>query len=233
MKAACKILGKPSAKPFLDNYVRGDSSDPVILCQKFYRAAQPNAGAQVKNKSIYVPYEVFDLCWDVFEKAKKLVKAIDAVLDDPEHNLIMSEARGLGRMLPNEELFIEELENYRHYLGGLDDFTGSIDRKGFVKISAKAGRQINEMMMRNCFMVARIFDDVFNTEYMDHFGFYKTAGLPYAGPNALQPCVDVLVSMTKTMREIDKQVSLGRAVPDWPSMIADQRYKELAAPEPL
>lgn len=210
--------------------MRGDSSDPIILCQKFYRAAQPSARTPLKHKDIYVPYEVFDLCWDVFEKAKKLVKAIDDVLEDAEHALIIEEAQNLGHSLPNKELFLEELENYRNYLDGLEDFTGLIERKGFVKISAKAARDINEMMMRNCFMVARIFDDVFNTDYMDHFGFYKAAGYPYGGPNALQPCVDVLVSMTKTMREIDKQVTLGRAVADWPNMIADPRFIQVDAP---
>ena len=60
---------------------------------------------------------------------------------------------------------------------------------------------------------------------MEHFGFYKRAGYPYSGPNALQACVDLLLSMTKTMREIDKQVSLGRQKPDWPYMLADRRFK--------
>lgn len=210
--------------------MRGDSSDPIILCQKFYRAAQPDTRA-LRSKDIYVPYEVFDLCWDVFEKGKKLVSAIDAVLEDAEHALIVQEARSLGHTLPNETLFLEELENYRNYLDGIEDFSGTIDRKGYVKISAKAGRDMNEMMMRNCFIIARIFDDVFNTEYMNHFGFYKRAGYPYAGPNALQACVDLLVGMTKTMREIDKQVSLGRQLENWPSLIADQRYSHLDAPE--
>ena len=208
----------------MDSFIKGDSSDPVILCQKFYRAAAP-VNRSVINKEIYVPYEVFDLCWDVYDDAKKLVKSIDDVLADNEHALIMEEAKELGYSLPNLDLFLDELEIYRDYLDGLSKFSGTVDRKGYVKIPLKTAQNINEMMKYNSFMIARVFDDVFNTEYMEHFGFYKRAGYPYSGPNALQACVDLLLSMTKTMREIDKQVSLGRQKPDWPYMLADRRFK--------
>lgn len=216
------MSSKP-VKNFLDSFYQGDSADPIILCQKFYRAAQPTNKA-VKNKNIQVPYEVFDLCWDVYEDAQKLVEAIDAVIADEEHDLIMEEAAKLGYDLPNFDLFLEELETYRDYLNSLEEFTGVIERKGYVKIPLKTAQDMNEMMKYNSFMIARVFDDVFNTEYMTHFGFYKDAGFPYQGPNALQPCVRLLTSMIKTMREIDRQVSLGRQNSDWPHLIADQRY---------
>lgn len=203
--------------------MRGDSADPFILCQKFFRATAPH-NKSVRHLQIYVPYEVFDLCWDVYDDARNLVQAIDSVLADNEHALIVEEARNLGYSLPNIDLFLGELEIYRDYLDNLDVFKGEIDRKGYVKIPLKTAQDMNEMMKYNSFMIARVFDDVFNTEYLEHFGFYKRAGLPYSGPNALQACVNLLVSMTKTMREIDRQVSLGRQNVDWPYMIADQRY---------
>ncbi|MFP4313843.1 MAG: hypothetical protein ACLFR0_05905 [Alphaproteobacteria bacterium] len=214
---------KASAKNFLDGIYRTDTSDPVLLCQKFYRAAQPPENS-LKNKTIHVPYEVFDLCWDVYDDAQKLVQAIDEVLDDSEHALIMEEARNLGYNLPNFDLFLEELEIYRNYLDSLDVFKGEIDRKGYVKIPLKTAQDMHEMMKYNSFMIARVFDDVFNTQYMDHFGFYKRAGFPYSGPNALQPCVRLMNSMTRTMLEIDRQVLLGRQREDWPLMIADHRF---------
>jgi len=201
----------------------GDATDPVILCQKFYRAANPIHVSTI-NKEIFVPYEVFDLCWDVYDDANKLVNAIDDVIADGEHALIMEEAADLGNSLPNLDLFLEELEIYRDYLDGLDKFSGTVDRKGFVKIPLKTARDMNEMMKYNSFMIARVFDDVFNTDYMERFGYYKRAGFPYAGPNALQPCVNLLMSMTKTMREIDRQVEMGRQKPNWPDMLSDGGY---------
>lgn len=208
----------------------GDATDPVILCQKFYRAANPIHVSAV-NKEIFVPYEVFDLCWDVYDDANKLVNAIDDVIADGEHALIMEEAADLGNNLPNLDLFLEELEIYRDYLDGLDKFSGTVDRKGFVKIPLKTARDMNEMMKYNSFMIARVFDDVFNTDYMERFGYYKRAGFPYAGPNALQPCVNLLMSMTKTMREIDRQVEIGRQKPNWPDMLSDGGYNhDIGAP---
>lgn len=214
---------KQTAKSVLGMFTNGDVTDPVLLCQQFYRAAQP-IHVSLVNKEIYVPYEVFDLCWDVYEDARKLVDAIDDVMADGEHALIMEEAASLGNDLPNLDLFLEELEIYRDYLDGLDKFSGTVDRKGFVKIPLKTARDMNEMMKYNSFMIARVFDDVFNTDYMERFGFYKRAGFPYSGPNALQPCVNLLMSMTKTMKEIDRQVELGRQKPNWPDMLSDGGY---------
>lgn len=214
---------KHVAKSVLDTITRSDVTDPVLLCQQFFRAAQP-IKVSTLNKEIFVPYEVFDLCWDVYDDANKLVDAIDAVIADGEHALIMDEARELGNNLPNLDLFLQELEIYRDYLDGLDKFSGTIERKGYVKIPLKTARDMNEMMKYNSFMIARVFDDVFNTDYMERFGFYKRAGFPYSGPNALQPCVNLLMSMTKTMREIDRQVALGRQKPDWANMLADGGY---------
>ena len=143
------------------------------------------------------------------------------MLESDEHALVFDEAKNMGYKLPDKDLFIAELETYRNYLDTFDELTGTIDRKGFVKIPAKTAHDIHELMKYNCFMIARVFDDVFNTQYMDHFGFYKQAGYPYKGPNALQPCVNLLASMTRTIREIDRQISNGRQYAEWPQLICD------------
>lgn len=212
---------------FVPNAVMGTGQayDPVLLCLEFYRAAEPDN--QAVNAAIFVPHEVYERMLDVHRKALWLLQDIEAVLDDPEHKLITSEARNLGHKLPNLEMFNQELDVYRRAVRDVE--ITPVERRGehYVKVPIETVRSLNDLMKYNCFMVARIFDDCFNTEYMKQFSFYKKHGLPYQGPNALQSSVDVLVSMVKVVNAMESQIKQGIQRPDWPKLLTGTPHRRL------
>lgn len=218
------------AKPqFIQNgKLSGALADPVLLCLEFYRVAEPKPTAAVLlYRDVLVPKNVFNQMQDVHQKALSLLQDIEAVLDDPEHQLIIREAQNLGYSLPNIELFNQELDVYRRAVRGLDVHT-ALQEGNYVRLPIETARSLNDLMKYNCFMVARIFDDCFNTEYMKHFGFYKNSGLPYLGPNALQSCVNVLLAMSKAINTMENNIRKGTQRADWPEIISSARYKALA-----
>lgn len=200
-------------------FMEGALADPVLLCIEFFRAADAKE-CLANLKNIYVPRDVYFRMLDVHQKALKLLRDIEAVLDDPEHDLILTEARNLGHSLPNKDLFVQELEAYRRAVRDFDVKASRREQRcEFVRIPVETARSLNDLMKYNSFMVARIFDDCFNTDYMKHFKFYKQSGYPYQGPNALQASVDVLISMAKAINQMEKQIEQGRLRGDWPKYV--------------
>jgi hypothetical protein len=142
---------------------------------------------------------------------------------DGEHQLIFEEARDLGYILPDTQSFKDDAALYKKTLEGLHPHTAEPSGRDYLKVPMQTARELDDLMKKNCYMIARIFDECFNTEYLKHFSFYRKSGVRYMGPNALQPCVDLLVSMTRTVNEIDRQIKAGRQRPNWEALIAGNR----------
>ena len=199
-----------------------DVTDPKALSRIFCRAAKFDH-EHMHCKSVYAPTEVYDLYWDTYDLAIHLADSIDAVMADHEHQLIVEEARGLGYNLPDMEVFKEEAALYKKTLSDIQRHTAELSGRGFVKVPIDIARQLDDLMQKNCHMIARVFDECFNTDYMKHFKFYRKSGFRYLGPNALQPSIDLLVNMARTMKEIDRQAKAGRRRPNWAALIQGDR----------
>lgn len=209
----------------------GSASDPVLLAQIFFRTAWADSRGRYTN--VYVRPEILDICLDTLNKARTLIDDIDRVLDDQEHAQIVDAARRLGFDLPNVDLFILELEEYREFLQAID-LSGLERHKGdTIKVPVTTAQSLNELMKRNCFMIARIFDDCFNTDYLKSFTVYKNEGLEYEGPNALQSTVNLLVAMARVHNQFEKYVSLGLMDPQWPLYLGYTQAPPPSEDQPL
>ena len=202
----------------LDAFIKGTATDGKALCDIFYKAS--DGSKQLPEYwNIQVPKEVYDHYWDLHEASWRLVDALERVLEDPEHQLIMEEAQKLGYRLPALDVFRQELQDYREVLLDFDPYRVRNAKNGYVTVPIRMADMLHNLMKYNSFMVARVFDGCFNTDYMKHFGFYKNSGYPYEGATALQETMDVLVGMMKTSKEIDRQVERGRQKEHWPHML--------------
>lgn len=205
----------------VDRLVGGDITDPVILCGIFYRAHDPCVSQKnaLRSTFVNVPVEVYDAVVCAQEEGLRLIDSIDAVMRDDEHALIFEEALMLRHNMPDRFLFMSEVEEYRRALHDFDPYALERKHNGYLKVPSRTAFQMKEMMKYHCFMVARVFDDCFNTDYMKQFGFYKRSGLQYQGPNALQGAMNVMVSMQKVLNASKQQERLGRQRPDWENLL--------------
>ena len=206
----------------LDMYVGTHSTDPATLSRVFQRQIVMNS-PNILCRSIFVPTEIYDLYWESYDRATRLVESIDAVMADGDHALILEEAQSLGYRLPDMEIFKEDAAIYRQALENLQIHTARRSSAGYVEVPVNIAMQLNDLMEKNCHMITRVFDACFNTEYLKHFTFCRESGIPYMGPNALQSSIDLLVSMIRTIKEVDRQVNLRQPTPNWEALIAGNR----------
>lgn len=209
-------------KTILEMYVGTDSTDPEHLSRIFQRSAIMEY-TNINCRSIFAPVAVYNLYWESYDRAMRLAESIDAVMADGEHELIFEEAQNLGYQLPDMQAFKEEAVLYKQALENLERQTPRRSDRNYVEVPIKTARELDDLMKKNCHMIARIFDECFNTEYLKHFTFYRERGVKYAGPNALQPCVDLLISMTKTIQEIENPTIADEPTPNWDALIAGNR----------
>lgn len=206
----------------LEMYVGTNSTDPAHLSRIFERSVVSDF-TSTRCRGIFASVAVYNLYWESYDRAMNLAESIDAVMADGEHRLILEEAQDLGYSLPDMQAFREEAELYKRTLENLEREAGKSSRQNYIEVPIETARQLNDMMKNNCYMITRIFDECFNTEYMEHFSFYRKKGVRYAGPNALQPCVDLLISMARTIQEIENPTKAGDPKPNWDALIAGNR----------
>ena len=214
-----KIMANP-LKTILELYVGTTITDPEDLSKIF----QSSAIAEHTNnhcRSIFAPVAVYDLYWQSYEHAMKLADSIDAVMADGEHKLILEEAQSLGYTLPDMKAFKEEAAVYKHALEHLERGKGNRSRSDYVEVPINTARDLNDLMKKNCYMITRVFDECYNTDYLKHFTDCRKSGIKYAGPNALQPCVDLLISMARTLKELEKIAY--KPIPNWDALISGNR----------
>ncbi len=181
-----------------------DISDAGELRKLFSRKAEGRenwpAGADVVvSRALYLKYlRLYDL-------SCVLVKALGAVLDDAEHQLVMEEAEKLGYDLPDIQRFRSELETYKDFL--MENDPGRVEETptGRIRLSGDMADMLYQLTEYNCFMVSHIIEGCFHTDYMQHFGFLKRSGFHYAGATALQETLNVLTAMMHIKDQIDAE----------------------------
>lgn len=202
---------------WLSGFFGVDITDSKKLRDLFARMAadhkrMPRAAYRLMTTEIYARYV------RLYELSCILVSALREVLEDAEHQLVMEEARALGYKLPDFDSMLCALEAYRAFLDENDPNDALPGhRPGYVRLRPEAVDIFFSLAEHNCFMVARIFDGCFNTEYMKHFGFLNHHGYKYLGATALQETLDVLMAMLVLKNRIDRlQKSPGDGKPPEP-----------------
>ena len=143
----------------------------------------PPAPGSEMSKALHQGY------FRLYKLSRKLVAALEKVMQDSEHRLVMEEARELGYELPDREKFQARIEDYKAFLKNHQ--------------TGKVGDSLQDLADRNCDMVGDIFSRCFKTEYMKHFGFLRRSGFHYAGATALQEAVNIVVAMRYIKGQID------------------------------
>lgn len=189
----------------------GKGADPVILSQIFHPQTVRH---EERCRAIFVPVEIFQRCNNVLKYAKAVIEDIDRVMADREHAEIVQGARRLGLRMPDVDLFMRDFEEFRCVFDNFEPL--AVENRGAkVKVPIETASAIDDIMKRSCFLVARILEDCFETDYLKSFTVYKKQGIPYEGPNALQSTVHLLVSMASVHNRLEQYIEAGLAERDW------------------
>lgn len=194
------------------SYFGVDVTDAAALRKVFGRESTGRPESWPGDSDIVISRALYDKYLRLFDLSLALADALDNVLDDAEHRLVMEEAQELGYRLPDFEGFHAELSEYRKFLGEHDpkDATPTADGRR-VRIPAETTNMLQKLCDYNCYMVGHVFSGCFKTEYLKHFSTLKRSGFHYAGATALQETMNVLLAMIAIRREIDRD--LGRDGP--------------------
>ncbi|MBU0800022.1 MAG: hypothetical protein KKA05_03380 [Alphaproteobacteria bacterium] len=174
------------------------NTDPVVNGTR--------AGAVVITRALYDAY------LDQYNLSQKLARDMEEVMNHREHAMIMEEGRVLRYALPDEEGFLAEMNIYRDFLNSFNPHDVLALKDGRVRVPLRTARGLHFMGEYNRELVDHVLLEVLRTEYLRRFTDLKEAGIPYAGPTALQQTVDVLSAHTRTAREEARS----RSVTDWP-----------------
>lgn len=182
--------------------------------RKFTDAASGERTTQKEScaSGVMIDGNLYAAYIEQYHYAHRMLLALQSVVDDGEHQLIMEEARRAGYKLPDEAIFRRELETYRDFLNSFNPYDVRVARDGRIRLPMRTARSLYFMAEYNQALGQYILGSVLRTEYLRRFTELKRAGFPYAGPTALQETADLLMAYGRTARE-EKRQRLGR---DWP-----------------
>lgn len=182
--------------------------------RKFTDAADSEAAAAKgdRRSGVIIDGALYTAYIEQYHQAQRLSLALQTVIDDGEHKLVMEEARHKGYNLPDEDAFRRELETYRNFLNSFNPYDVRMARDGRVRVPMRTARSLYFMAEYNRALSEFVLASVLRTEYLRRFTDLKRAGFPYAGPTALQESADLLMAYGRTAREEASQ----RRRRDWP-----------------
>lgn len=190
------------------------------LTDVFRLADMPSHKTVFPGQYIRVPLAVYDLCWEMHERSLRLVEAMERVFLDGEHALVVSEGYDLGYNMPDRDLIQGEIMDFKNALAEFDPYAVREISGDTIRIRADQAVFLSGMLNYDAFIVFRLFDTAFNTDYLKPFTNFKNAGYSYQGATALQEAMDVLVGLVRVSKEIERQTEAGRHKKDWISRIA-------------
>ena len=124
-----------------------------------------------------------------FEHTKNLVRKLEMVLDDFEHQLSLEEGQELGFSLPSQEDFRDFVGQYKAHFEEFNPYySHTID--GFVWLSGDQVRAFIDNRKLAADLYDMLDEAIFETEYMNLIRHLKQLGIPYAGPSIFQEIVD-------------------------------------------
>ncbi len=168
------------------------------------------------NTKIYIPNDLYHVLHDFYGRALGLAEAMQTVLDDGEHQLILEEARAAGRRMPDIDGIRKELTEYRDFLRSFDAYNATPFRNGFVKMGLSTVQGHRETLIRSSVMLKNLWQGCFDTDYMDYFTTLKENGVPYAGQTALQQMMNVAIGFVKADKANDKYQRERTMKKHWP-----------------
>ena len=165
-----------------------------------------------RASAVIISRDLYDSYLGQYMHAQRLSLAMEGVLEDGEHQLVLEEARFKGYSLPDESAFRRELATYREFLNSFNPYDVAATRDGRVRVPLRTARAFHFMGEYNRALAEHVLVAVLHTEYLRRFTDLKQAGFAYAGPTALQQTVDMLAAHIRTEKEESRQ----RRRCDWP-----------------
>ncbi len=165
-----------------------------------------------RTSGIIIDRDLYDAYLSQYHHGQRMAMAMETVLNDGEHQLVMEEARRAGYKLPDEQAFRRELDDYRAFLNGFNPYDVKMTHDGRVRVPLRTARAFHFMGEYNYALVEHVLVSVLHTQYLRRFTDLKQAGFPYAGPTALQETVNMLAAHNMTARQEARQ----RRLRDWP-----------------
>ena len=165
-----------------------------------------------RASAVIISRDLYDSYLGQYMHAQRLSLAMEGVMEDGEHRLVLEEARHIGYKLPDEAAFRRELATYREFLNSFNPYDVSATHDGRVRVPLRTARAFHFMAEYNRALAEHVLVAVMHTEYLRRFTDLKRDGFAYAGPTALQQTVDVLAAQMRTEKE-ERRQRLNR---DWP-----------------
>lgn len=190
------------------------------LTAVFYRTS--NTANPCRNISgIWISEPLYALYINLYQASLAFAKALQNVLDDGEHRLVMQEASEIGYHLPDMDLFQDDLSAFTEFLKSFNPYDVELRGRGDIKIPYKTARNLHAMVHYDCVMVSKTLSACFETEYLKYFKVLKGMNIPYTGSSALQEMQDVLTCMTRNRMAHDRQAER-ETMPErkeWPALL--------------
>jgi hypothetical protein len=162
--------------------------------------------------SVFLPAPIYDSCWQLHELSYLLALSLEHVFNNREHALIISEGYDLGYRMPNPKQWKGELTAFKDFLHEFKPFQTRPEGKEFVSVSIQQAHYLNSLAHYADFMVARIFKDMFESDYLKPFQNYKKAGYTYKGANVGQQVSECYTGLRRLQREIESFKQLGNSL---------------------
>lgn len=206
------------------------TGDEGRLRDSFYYFGRVKPAANLHpHQYVHVPRRIYDDCWRTHGASMRMVNALEAVQKDAEHQLLFDAGHDAGYTMPDFQHFREELEAFKDALSELDPLKSRASHNGYVCITAEQALHLEGVVHYSAFMLSRVLDAAFNTEYLRPFGDYKQAGYAYQGPSALQESMNLMARLIQLSNGVERLAKEGAHNRDWRKPIA---FKDVPAPSP-
>ncbi len=193
---------------------------PYKLTELFYRTSNASKPSGYIT-SISISESLYTLYLRLYQASSRFADALQTVIDDGEHRLVMEEAAQAGYALPDIQLFQDELTGFRNFLKEFDPYWFEIRNDGEIKLPYGTARNLHALVHYNCVMVAQTLSACFDTEYLKYFKDLRKMDIPYTGASALQEMQDVLTCLSRNRIEHDRYDKLETRPQrkEWPALL--------------
>jgi hypothetical protein len=190
------------------------------LTSVFYRTSSGSKPSGYIT-GIYISEPLYTLYLSLYQASSRFADALQNVIDDGEHRLVMEEASQAGYTLPDIQLFQDELTGFKGFLKEFDPYRFETRHNGEIRLPYATARNLHALVHYNCVMVSHTLSACFDTEYLKYFKDLQTMGIPYTGATALQEMQDVLTCLSRNRIEHDRcdKVETRPERKEWPALL--------------
>lgn len=181
------------------------------------------AGTFIRVPDVWVSPVYYQYLRNLHRDAVAFVDKIEIVMDDGEHQLLMSEGQQCGFILPDAEAFRKKLYAFRDHLKSYDPTAcrsvKRIDCSGLesevVILPIKVAKGFLSTAINSAEFIDTFLSSMRQSEYFVWLRELKAMGAPYAGPTSVREYFTTSFSLHMASRQAQEEFLPPRMPPNW------------------